>query len=463
MRGIAFGLLVVLGLPACRAPEVTATDPGADGAAGGFGFNVAEAGAAERSGAGGESCAYQAFAAERLPLDLVVLVDASGSMADLVEGGGRSKWQMAQEALAAFARDPGSAGLGIGLQFFPLVGPGTPCASATDCGYPAPVAGVCKPRQLCVGPGQPPGGGVPCGELETPACLAGTACQPVGTCALSGAACANVGGACTGGAAGDSCRAEPATCVGSMPICAPDSYARLAAAIAELPGALPSFVRLLSMRRAGGATPMAEAVIGTLTHLRARAMEMPRRRAALILATDGLPSGCSARDVPIVADAIWSARNTPPAVPSYVVGLLDPADRAAGQSALSELARAGGSDSPFLLDPQADLTRTLLEALNRIRGDALPCAYAIPPQMKGAIDFDRVNVAWKSTAGGEAIPYVGSAGQCHATRGGWYFDVDPRQGTPTHVVICPASCARLKTEQAAQVELRFGCKTIVIE
>jgi hypothetical protein len=31
------------------------------------------------------------------------------------------------------------------------------------------------------------------------------------------------------------------------------------------------------------------------------------------------------------------------------------------------------------------------------------------------------------------------------------------------VLICPASCARLKGEASGQVELRFGCKTIAIE
>src|SRR5204863_7497429 len=107
----------------------------------GFGCTVAEAGAARSSGAAtGESCAFQSFAAERLPLDLVILVDASGSMADPVAGAGRSKWQMAQEALASFVRDPGSAGLGLGLQFFPLVGAGTPCAAPTDCGAFEPQA-----------------------------------------------------------------------------------------------------------------------------------------------------------------------------------------------------------------------------------------------------------------------------------------------------------------------------------
>jgi hypothetical protein len=232
--------------------------------------------------------------------------------------------------------------------------------------------------------------------------------------------------------------------------------------IADLPGTAPAFVRALTMRQPDGLTPMAEAVIGSLDYLRARATAMPRRRSALVIATDGLPSGCSDRDIPVVGDSIWTARNTPPAVPTYVIGLLDAADTAAGAAALGELARAGGSGAPFVVSPGTDLTKRLLAALAEIRGAALPCEYTIPAAQMGRIDFDKVNVHYRSAAGEGEVPYVGAAGQCDATRGGWYYDVDPRSATPTHVVVCPASCASFKAQPDSKVELRFGCQTIVI-
>lgn len=48
-------------------------------------------------------------------------------------------------------------------------------------------------------------------------------------------------------------------------------------------------------------------------------------------------------------------------------------------------------------------------------------------------------------------------------RGGWYYDVNPATGTPTRVVMCPASCNRLKQGANQSVELLFGCRSSIIE
>jgi hypothetical protein len=305
----------------------------------------------------------------------------------------------------------------------------------------------------------PPGAGHGCGPFDQFVCPAGTMCLPIGTCQLTGAACAAIGSPCPGGAAGDLCQQEPTTCFSAEPVCAADSYGRLPVAIADLPGAAPTFLRALAMRRPGGTTPMASAAVGALEHLRTRLAGMARRRGALIIATDGLPAGCGNQDIPVIADALYLARTTTPPVPTYVIGVLDAVDLDLGRTALGQLARAGGTAMPFILSPDQDLTAKLVAALGQIR-DALPCEFAIPEEKRGSIDLDKVNLHFRAGATDEDVPFVGSADHCDPTRGGWHYDA----GTPpTRVVACETTCGRFRSEGMGKVELRFGCKTVVIQ
>jgi hypothetical protein len=65
---------------------------------------------------GGAYCAAEAQEAEGRKLDLVVLMDGSGSMNEEVEGS--KKWDLLVNALDAFLNDPDSAGIGVGLIYF---------------------------------------------------------------------------------------------------------------------------------------------------------------------------------------------------------------------------------------------------------------------------------------------------------------------------------------------------------
>jgi hypothetical protein len=93
------------------------------------------------------ACAEEAYKAEAVPVDLMLLVDASGSMASAVSGANMSKWTVAQGALSSFVRDGRSAGLGVGLQFFPefVRAMKKSCVSDVDC--------TAVPNDRCVGMG----------------------------------------------------------------------------------------------------------------------------------------------------------------------------------------------------------------------------------------------------------------------------------------------------------------------
>jgi hypothetical protein len=67
-----------------------------------------------------------------------------------------------------------------------------------------------------------------------------------------------------------------------------------------------------------------------------------------------------------------------------------------------------------------------------------------------------------SPAGPEDLVYVGSMASCDPMRGGWYYDTDPKMADPTRVLLCDASCQKVKMS-GTSVDLRVGCKTIVIK
>jgi hypothetical protein len=225
-----------------------------------------------------------------------------------------------------------------------------------------------------------------------------------------------------------------------------------------------SLVRSLGERRLSGGTPTGPAVAAVLQVARTHQTANPGRRVALVVATDGLPSECTPSDGPGLAALAAAARTANPAISTYVIGVFSAAEAATARPLLEQVSAGGGTGMPFVLGTTADLGQRFREALDQIRGAALPCELTIPRSNAGPLDFSKVNVRWQGTATpGETLPYVLSADRCDPMRGGWHYDVDPARGTPTRVVLCPASCNRINADPAATVSLAFGCKTTVIE
>src|SRR6185369_1503519 len=100
-------------------PGAAPTDAGSGGAESGLPF-----GAAGDFGnvvfADGSACAAEVRRGELLPLDLYIMLDRSASM-NAVTGSGATKWDAVTSALRGFVEDDRSAGLGVGLQYFPLL------------------------------------------------------------------------------------------------------------------------------------------------------------------------------------------------------------------------------------------------------------------------------------------------------------------------------------------------------
>lgn len=117
---------------------------GATGTTNGAGPNLGDnlggtsAGGSSASGGSGalgngEECAGTLVQAQRLPLDMYVMLDTSGSMTDPTVGNAKvTKWQAVSSALNDFVSDPASDGLGIGIQTFPLTDGRAPTSCTTN-------------------------------------------------------------------------------------------------------------------------------------------------------------------------------------------------------------------------------------------------------------------------------------------------------------------------------------------
>jgi Mg-chelatase subunit ChlD len=401
-----------------------------------------------------ETCAAEVHRGQLVPVDMLFLLDTSGSMEE--SGGAKSKWMSMREAISSFMKDPQSAGLGVGMLQFP--GARKACTKDSECGG-APV--ICGRKGACSKPADVAKAEVTCYAVS-PMCLDGGPCTPFGLCSQSGLRCTATGQPCPGGLAGDTCVARPKYCNDAEKACAAELYDKPVVAIADLPAVQPAIESALAAIVPEGGTPTTPAVQGALAYLRDRAAASGARKQLLVLATDGTPTVCDGNTVETAAAELARARLGTPGIPTYVLGVFTPAQVTAGQMALEQLATAGGTGTPLVLMTGGDLTQKFIDAINQIRGSALGCEFTIPPPAMGTLDFDKVNVRLTSGGTSEDLGYVASADRCDMTRGGWYYDIDPAKGTPTRVLLCDASCGKTGTAKESSVELRFGCKTIVI-
>src|SRR5688572_28798410 len=79
----------------------------------------------------GEPCAAEVSTAELVPIDIHIMLDSSASMLDL-SSEVTSKWDAVVDSLIEFVEDPATADIGVGLQYFPLLRPGTNLACMVD-------------------------------------------------------------------------------------------------------------------------------------------------------------------------------------------------------------------------------------------------------------------------------------------------------------------------------------------
>ena len=366
--------------------------PSTGGGGEGAGFGSASGG----NGVGG-GCAGVSTTAEKVPLDMFIMLDKSGSMTDSAAGGG-TKWDASVSGLTTFLNQPDSAGIGVGIQYFPLSDGGNcpsfpvMCTSDAQCG-------ACGPCMMPI-----PGFGI---------CSVGN----------------------------DTCEVA--------------AYATPAVEIALLPGNAGALTS--SMNNAnpdGDSTTTHPALEGAIDHASDWAVANPGHVVVVVLATDGDPTGDCNNDLGAINALAAAGAAATPKILTFVIGV------GGSVNALNGIAAAGGTTDAFMIDTEPNVQQAFIEALNEIQGAALPCSYLIPPPPPGEeLNYGQVNVSYTPGGGtAETIPKVMDAASCPASGLAWYYD---NNAAPTQILLCPATCDALSQDTEGSVEIVLGCDTVV--
>ncbi|HVY45386.1 MAG TPA: vWA domain-containing protein [Minicystis sp.] len=434
--------------------STASNNPSGGGTNGSGGFNpVGPTGSGTNAGSGGgPQCGGTSSTAEPIPLDIYIMLDKSGSMSDTTSDGA-TKWSAVTQALDGFFADPQSMGLDVGIQFFPLNKPGVPdsCTQQSDCpnGSGPCVLKACADGSpnlsICTSNAQ-------CG---------GAQCVPLGTCPQNpNEYCYPVGH--DFGAGCGVCQALTSSFCNAADSCASMQYGTPAVEIGALDTMqINALTAAVAAHAPHGATPTSAALQGATDHAKTWAQANPTHTVVVVFATDGLPTECNPTDIPSIAQIAATAAGGTPSIKTYVIGVLSQADIMNGADTnLQQIAQSGGGQAFIINSSTDDVEAQFVQAMNSIRAAKLACEYLVPPAPDGGTqDYTKVNVDYTPPGGmTETIGYVGSAANCDPSLGGWYYDVDPSSGgTPTKIIMCPATCNELMN--GGSIQIRVGCKT----
>jgi hypothetical protein len=454
-----------------------------------------------------QSCLGVTQQAEAIGLDIFVMLDISGSMLDALPQTAfgiapATKWDAVRTSLETFVQDPGTAEIGIGLQYFPQINAGVPfaCVANDECGAGGPcTSAVCvtnfvedagngqQPLRylgpagdtICSTDADCPGQGATCRNMLGVCVVQGVAvpqldalplCNVNGDCAgLPNTGCEEIG-ACqnlVGGqlalctpslgcpAGGGACTPFPYSCQ-NQTICDAASYATPAVAISTAATRAADIVASLRAQQPNGLTPTGPALSGALDQARAWAAQSPGRQVVTVLATDGLPTECTPVEIPNIAQLAADANSGASPVKTFVIGVFSNADLGAdGRQNLDALARAGGTERAFVINTAGAVQDDFLAALNEIRDNAVSCEFQL--DARAALDFNLVNLKMSDPAGNVTdLLNVGDASACGNDQG-WFYVLDAN-GNPSQIDVCPSTCANFRTE-GITAELEIGCAT----
>jgi hypothetical protein len=244
---------------------------------------------------------------------------------------------------------------------------------------------------------------------------------------------------------------------GNTTLCGANDYLTPVVPIGLLPGVAPQIATALASQTLLRQTPTRPALEGSLTYARAEKTARATRDVAVVMVTDGEPSGCPNNTGIAPAVAIARAFFTgTPSVRTYVLGI------GPSVSNLNQLAQAGGTAPARLIESGGEAE--LVAAFNAIRDNSITCDYQIPMRPGEPLDYTLVNLQVRVGING-AFAQVGKVANAAACgpAGGWFYDqpVPPANPPPTKITLCPATCDPLVQTAGSHLDVLVGCKTMM--
>jgi hypothetical protein len=406
-----------------------------------------------------DACVTQTAAAEQRRVALNVMLDSSGSMVEPT-GTGSTKWQAVQRAIRSFMIENRESDLSMGLQFFPLLKPGSKfvCTSHDDCG---PDGGPCflstclqgDTITLCQSQADCPGSprDNPCvdfGLCENSDPVSPTACVLPSTCGNGLGRCQDFERTCT-----NSTQCEIA------------SYATPEVEIGLIGDNLVSIDAALNAQPPQGLTPTVPALQGAIDHARDWSGSHPDQTVVTVLATDGLPTECGPEvpgaDPPInrVLEIASAAQTGDIPIRTFVIGVFPPGD-AASLTNVNAIAAAGGTGEAVAIDASGEVETEFLDALRAIRSGTLACQFQVP-ESETQLDYFSVNLQFDNGAQKQQLGFVQNEAACANSPNSWHYDVDPNVSQPNAIQVCPAVCDQFQASPNGSITLQLGCQTLL--
>ena len=242
---------------------------------------------------------------------------------------------------------------------------------------------------------------------------------------------------------------------GSGALCNVNDYRVPDVPIGLLPGVAPQIAASLAAQRLSSGTPTTPALEASLAYAKAEKIARATRDVAVVLVTDGLPTGCSSTAENAATVARTYAMGSPQ-VRTYVLGI------GSAISNLNLIAQAGATAPAHLIESGGEAE--LVAAFSAIRDNSITCEYQIPIRAEEPLDYSLVNIQVRVGANGGfmQVGKVRDAAACGPT-GGWYYDqpVPPANPPPSKITLCQATCDPLMQTPGSHLDMLVGCESLL--